>query len=71
MAKKNDNVEVTHMKCAHPECHCVMPIDKGVQANARLFCCEQCATGQGCGHHLCGCGIIADDERYRHEGATH
>lgn len=67
MASANKTADVTHMKCAHPDCNCVIDVDAGVQQDGRLFCDEQCATGAGCGHRWCGCGTVADDERYRHE----
>lgn len=51
--------QVDGVKCACPDCVCVVPPEQAVERNGQLYCAEACASGHasgsGCGHHGCGC----------------
>lgn len=50
---------VTQMKCACPDCLCIVSLDKAVMLNGKPYCSQACADGhpsqEGCGHSGCGC----------------
>lgn len=52
-----DNVEM--VKCACADCVCVVPAEKGVKRDGRIYCNDDCAehhkSGAGCHHAGCTC----------------
>ncbi|MDX1917587.1 MAG: metallothionein [Candidatus Caenarcaniphilales bacterium] len=57
----NQTIEVTQVKCACPNCLCVVSTDQAVKGNdGRFYCSESCSQGhktdKGCHHHGCKCG---------------
>lgn len=42
-------------KCAHQGCTCQVIPGQGVETNAKVYCCQECADGKGCHHSLCTC----------------
>lgn len=51
--------DVDRVKCACPDCVCVIAPEKAVEENGRLYCGDACAkghgSGSGCGHAGCDC----------------
>ncbi|HYZ33261.1 MAG TPA: metallothionein [Crenalkalicoccus sp.] len=51
--------DVSMVKCACADCVCVIPVDRAVRRDERLFCSDSCADhhrdGTGCGHAGCTC----------------
>jgi len=51
--------EVDFVKCACPNCVCVIAPAKAVEHDGSLYCCDGCARGHaagaGCAHAGCGC----------------
>ena len=41
--------------CAYPPCNCKVEPSKGVAKDGKLYCCEGCASGQGCQCQDCNC----------------
>jgi hypothetical protein len=53
-------VEITHVKCACADCVCIVPVDKGIPHDGKLYCSVECARHHhgkktGCGHPGCNC----------------
>ncbi len=50
---------VTQMKCACPDCLCIVSLSEAVMKEGKAYCGEACAqghpAGSGCGHTGCGC----------------
>lgn len=50
---------VTQMKCACPDCLCIISLDDAVMKEEKAYCSEACANehpqGSGCGHTGCNC----------------
>lgn len=50
---------VQAVKCACPDCVCVVRIDGAIERDGRLYCADSCAEGHadgsGCGHAGCRC----------------
>lgn len=59
MERRHMEATVEMVKCACPDCVCVVGTAKAVSRNGRLFCSDACADGHkdgaGCHHHGCGC----------------
>lgn len=53
------SVTVESVKCACPDCVCVVSVSKGIEKDGRIYCDEACAThhkgGAGCHHAGCAC----------------
>ncbi|MGU3540873.1 metallothionein [Methylobacterium sp. A54F] len=53
------SVDVEMVKCACPDCVCVIAIDQAITREGRAFCCDACADGHaehaGCDHAGCAC----------------
>jgi hypothetical protein len=53
------DVKVEMVKCACPDCVCVVNVSGGIERNGHIYCSEACAdhhaNGTGCGHAGCGC----------------
>ncbi len=51
--------DVDRVKCACPDCVCVIAPEKAVKKSGRLYCGDACAgghtSGSGCGHVGCDC----------------
>ncbi|WP_290653662.1 metallothionein [Aquisalimonas sp.] len=51
--------EVDRVKCACPDCVCVIPPEQAVKRDGKLYCGDACAkghdSGSGCGHVGCKC----------------
>ena len=51
--------DVDRVKCACPDCVCVISPDKAVERDNKLYCADDCAQGHmngaGCGHVGCDC----------------
>jgi hypothetical protein len=52
-------ITVTQMKCACPDCLCIVSLSDALMREDKAYCSEACAsghtTGSGCGHAGCGC----------------
>lgn len=50
---------VENVKCACPDCVCVVAIAEAVTKDGKAFCCDECAAGhanhEGCEHAGCAC----------------
>jgi hypothetical protein len=50
---------VNQMKCACPDCLCIVNLNDAVMKDGKAYCGEACANGHpegaGCGHTGCGC----------------
>lgn len=50
---------VTQMKCACPNCLCIVSIEDAINKDGKYYCSEGCAEGhqtiKGCKHNGCGC----------------
>ncbi|ABY31233.1 metallothionein family 14 [Methylorubrum extorquens PA1] len=53
------SVDVDMVKCACPDCVCVVSVTKAVKRDEKAFCCDECAEGHpdhaGCDHAGCSC----------------
>ncbi|NJK36086.1 MAG: metallothionein [Oscillatoriales cyanobacterium SM2_2_1] len=54
---------VTQMKCACPDCLCIVSLDGAIMVNGKPYCSQACATGHsdgqsGCRHTGCTCGGV-------------
>ena len=53
------SVDVEMVKCACPDCVCVVSLSKAVTRDDKAFCCDECAEGHpdhaGCDHAGCTC----------------
>lgn len=53
------SVNVEMVKCACPDCVCVVSPEKAVKREDKAFCCDECADGHpdhsGCDHAGCAC----------------
>ncbi|GEO98646.1 MULTISPECIES: metallothionein [Methylobacterium] len=53
------SVDVNMVKCACPDCVCVVSVEKAVKRDEKAFCCDECADGHpdhsGCDHAGCAC----------------
>ncbi|KQO90072.1 MAG: metallothionein [Methylobacteriaceae bacterium] len=53
------SVDVDMVKCACPDCVCVVSVTKTVKRDEKAFCCDECAEGHpdhaGCDHAGCSC----------------
>ncbi|MBE7210712.1 MAG: metallothionein [Gluconacetobacter diazotrophicus] len=53
------SISIDQVKCACPDCVCIVDASKGVQSEGRIYCDDACAKhhadGQGCHHHGCQC----------------
>jgi len=56
---KMTTVAVESVKCACPDCVCVVKVSEAVKKNGRAYCCDECAAGHpngaGCEHAGCPC----------------
>ncbi|MEA5513305.1 metallothionein [Nodularia sp. UHCC 0506] len=50
---------VTQMKCACPNCLCIISLENAINKEGKYYCSEGCAEGhetiKGCNHNGCGC----------------
>lgn len=50
---------VTQMKCACPDCLCIVNLTDALMKDGQAYCSEACANGHpegaGCGHTGCRC----------------
>jgi hypothetical protein len=50
---------VTQMKCACPDCLCIVNLTDALMKDGQAYCSEACANGHskgaGCGHPGCAC----------------
>ena len=53
------SVTIDQVKCACSDCVCVVPADRGVKRDGKIYCSEECANhhvnGEGCHHNGCKC----------------
>ena len=48
--------DLNEESCAHEFCLCSLKAGDGVMVGGELYCCGECAQGQGCAHEHCNCG---------------
>lgn len=41
--------------CAHISCRCQIKPGEGVRRSGEIYCCHECADGDGCDHEGCQC----------------
>lgn len=50
---------VAQMKCACPDCLCIVTVSEAVMVDGKPYCSEACAKGhpnkESCGHQGCSC----------------
>lgn len=49
-------------QCDHEDCDCDVTSSR-VEREGRVYCCEGCASGDGCTHASCQCAVNSGNTR--------